>query len=96
MSVTITVRIPRKLAEKMRKYREINWSEVVRRSIEEYLQRLEEAKLLETPAELIEALREAGVDPSGLRPLPPGEEEKLYREMVRREWQRLGFTTQAR
>ncbi|RLE53635.1 MAG: hypothetical protein DRJ30_06610 [Candidatus Methanomethylicota archaeon] len=31
----ITIRIPRELKEKMKKYREINWSEVVRRALEE-------------------------------------------------------------
>ena len=82
--------------EKMRKYREINWSEVVRKSIEEYLQRLEETRTVESPAELLKELREAGVSPSDLKPLPPSEEEKLQREMVRREWQRLDYTTQAR
>jgi Arc/MetJ-type ribon-helix-helix transcriptional regulator len=44
MSVNFTVRIPKKLAERMRKHSDVNWSEVVRRSIEEHLRMLEEIK----------------------------------------------------
>ena len=95
MSVNITVRIPRKLAEKMRRYREINWSEVVRKSIEEYIRRLEETRLLESPSELLEDLRELGVDGESLEPFPYDVEEKLYRDMVEREWRRANSTTQA-
>jgi len=94
MSVNITVRIPRKLAEKMRRYREINWSEVVRKSIEEYIRRLEETRLLESPSELLEDLRELGVDGESLEPFPYDVEEKLYRDMVEREWRRANSTTQ--
>ena len=94
MSVTFTVRIPRKLAERMKKHREINWSEVVRRSIEEYLDRLEEARTRVPAAEILEQLEELGVDPAQLEPLEPEREKELYQEMVRREWRRLS-TTQA-
>ena len=31
----ITIRIPRELREKMKKYEEVNWSEVVRKALEE-------------------------------------------------------------
>ena len=37
MSVSFTVRISRELYEKMKRFREINWSEVVRKAIEEYI-----------------------------------------------------------
>ena len=96
MSVNITVRIPRGLAERMKKHKEINWSEVVRRSIEEYLRRLEEVKRLETPAELLEELHGLGVGVEDLEPLPPDTEEKYYREMVAEEWRRVRSTTRAR
>jgi len=79
----------------MRKYREINWSEVVRRSIEEYIERLEEARTRVPASEVLEELVEQGVDASLLAPLGAGEEERMYREMVKREWKRLS-TTQAR
>ncbi|WFO75962.1 hypothetical protein J4526_03710 [Desulfurococcaceae archaeon MEX13E-LK6-19] len=96
MSVNITVRIPRRLAEKMRRYREINWSEVVRKSIEEYLRRLEETRLVESSNELLEDLKELGVDEESLKPLPYNVEKKLYEEMVKKEWRRIDSTTQAR
>jgi Arc/MetJ-type ribon-helix-helix transcriptional regulator len=94
VSVTFTVRIPRKLAEKMRRYSEINWSEVVRRSIEEYLEKLEEARTVVASAELLEELREEGLDPSLLEPLPAEREAQLYRRVGEAEWKRLS-TTQA-
>ena len=92
MSVTFTVRIPRRLAEKMKRHSEINWSEVVRKSIEEYLERLEEAKTRVTAAELLEELREMGLDEEQLEPLEPTKEKKLYEEMVKKEWKRLSMT----
>jgi Arc/MetJ-type ribon-helix-helix transcriptional regulator len=95
MSVTITVRIPRRLAEIMRRYREINWSEVVRRAIEEYLRRLEESERLESPRELLERLQELGVSMEDLEPLEYEEEKRRYNEMVEKEWRRTRSTTQA-
>jgi len=92
VSVTFTVRIPRRLAEKMKRHSEINWSEVVRKSIEEYLERLEEAKTRVTAAELLEELREMGLDEEQLEPLGPDRERKLYEEMVKKEWKRLSMT----
>ncbi len=35
MSTTISIRIPKELKESMKKFPHINWSEVVRRAIEE-------------------------------------------------------------
>jgi len=95
MSVTITVRIPRRLAEAMRRHREINWSEVVRRAIEDYLKRLEEARRLEAPSDLIEKLQELEVGMEDLEPLDYGEEKKLYSRMVEKEWKRAESTIQA-
>jgi metal-responsive CopG/Arc/MetJ family transcriptional regulator len=43
MSVVISVRIPRELKEKMDKLKHINWSEEIRRAIQEIIMR-EEAK----------------------------------------------------
>lgn len=89
MSVTFTVRIPRRLAEKMKRYSEINWSEVVRKSIEEYIERLEESRTVVRASELLEDLVEEGLDPSLLKPFDAETEEKLYREMGGAEWRRL-------
>ncbi|MGY0287755.1 MAG: hypothetical protein DSO07_03440 [Thermoproteota archaeon] len=79
MSVNFTVRIPKKLAERMRKHSEVDWSEVVRRSIEEHLRMLEEIKYREHSSELVERL---GVSIDDLRPMSADEEMKLYK-MVR-------------
>ena len=92
MSVTFTIRIPRKLAERMRKFKEINWSEVVRKSIEEYLKKLEEARTVVDASELVEELLSHGVDPKDLEPRSYEEEVKYYRIMGDREWRRLSTT----
>ena len=89
MSVTFTVRIPRRLAEKMKKYKEINWSEVVRKSIEEYLRRLEETRTVVDADEVLEEVTALGVDPRDLEPRSYDEEVKYYRLMGEREWKRL-------
>ncbi len=96
VSVNITVRVPRQLAERMKRFSWVNWSEVIRKSIEEHLERLEEAKLVETPGELLERLEKLGVKPEDLEPLEPKTEEEMYKTMVEREWRRLSSTTQAR
>ena len=104
MSTVFTVRIPKRLAERMRRHREVNWSEVVRRSIEEYLERLEDAAGEEPGPAVAERLLRMGLSPGDLEPLPPGEEERLSRAMGEAEWRRLrslqsleeGSTTRAR
>ncbi len=37
MSVKLTVRIPRELKERMDRFNDINWSEVIRKAVEERL-----------------------------------------------------------
>lgn len=91
MSAAFTICIPRKLAEKMKKYREINWSEVIRRSIEEYLEKLEEIKTVVDARELLEELLAQGVDPKDLEPRSYEEEVKYYRIIGEREWKRLSM-----
>ena len=76
----------------MKRYSEINWSEVVRKSIEEYLERLEEARTVVHATELLEDLMDEGLDPSLLARLEPGVEEKMYREVGEAEWKRLSMT----
>ena len=45
---------PKEVVEKMKKYREVNWSEVVRTAIEEHLRRLEELRTEEPALEALE------------------------------------------
>ncbi len=89
MSVTFTVRIPRRLAEKMKKYREIDWSEVVRRSIEEYIERLEESRSVVDASEVLEEILAQGIDPKDLEPKSYEEEIEYYHLIGEREWKRL-------
>ena len=91
MSVTFTIRIPRKLAEKMKKYREINWSEVVRKSIEEYIEKLEEARTVVDAQELLEELIAQGINPKDLEPKSYEEEMRYYRTIGEKEWKRLSM-----
>ncbi len=95
MSTTFTIRIPKKLAEKMKKYREINWSEVIRKSIEEYIKRLEELKTIVDANELLDELIAEGVSPEDLEPLSYDKEKEYYRKLGEREWKRLS-TIQAK
>ncbi len=95
MSVNFTVRIPRKLYERMKRHPEVNWSEVVRRAMEEYLEKLEGSEPAVPSEKVIEELLKMGVSPSSLRPLSPEEEEKLYRELRERTWERIRSTIQA-
>jgi len=88
VSVNFTVRIPKELVAKMRKYKEINWSEVVRKSIERYIMELEEAKSIETPYEIIERLKEIGVREEDIIEYSETIEERYHRDMVKKEWQR--------
>jgi len=73
----------------MKKYREINWSEVVRRSIEEYLEKLEETRIIVDAHELLEDLIDQGVNPEDLEPKSYDEEIKYYHVLGEREWKRL-------
>ena len=94
MSVNFTVRLPRKLYERMKKHREINWSVVVRRSIEEYLGRIKGSIVEESTESILEELLKRGVTLEDLKPLSPEEEEKLYRELRDRTWERTRSTIQ--
>jgi predicted DNA-binding protein len=89
MSVSFTVRISRELYEKMKRFREINWSEVVRKAIEEYIERLEEGEKAVLAKKVVEELVRMGVDVEKLKPLSPEEEDKLYKELRERTWERI-------
>lgn len=57
VSAKITVRVPLELKRRMEKYRNINWSEVVRRAIEEKLRELELERALKTMDEIASKAR---------------------------------------
>ncbi len=92
MHVNFTIRIPRDLYERMKRHREIRWSEVIRRAIEEYLEKIEEIDMEEGES----IIRRLGIDPADLEVEPPQGEDAYQRERREREWRRLeGSTTRA-
>jgi hypothetical protein len=95
MFVNFTMRIPRKLYERMKLHPEVNWSEVARRAIEEYLEKLEGSELAAPSEKVIEELLKMGLSPSSLRPLSPEEEEKLLQGVKEGTWERIRSTIQA-
>jgi len=95
MSRSFTVRLPDYLFEKMKRYREVNWSEVVRKAIEDYIQQLEESNKIETSMELLDRLASLGVSRENLEPLPYEEELRLYKFLRRLEWKRVDSSIQA-
>jgi len=59
MSVVISIRIPRKLKEKMDRFRDlVNWSEEIRRFLESRVEELRRAKVLMEVRRIIEKLPE--------------------------------------
>lgn len=47
MSVVVSFRIPRELKERMDRFRDVNWSDLVRRFLEETVAKLEAERTLE-------------------------------------------------
>jgi len=91
--VNITVSIPEELYRKMKKYSEVRWSEVVRKALAEYVERLEVMERgIVSSEKLAGLLRESNLDVSSI-----GLEEALdfYEKARELEWRRLS-TTQAR
>lgn len=60
MSVVISVRVPRRLREEMRRLGgDVNWSEEIRRFLEERVRELRRKRVLEEARRVIERLPEA-------------------------------------
>jgi len=86
----ITVSIPKELCEKMKRHSEVKWSEVVRKALTNYVERLEivEGGVVST-RKLAEKLKDSGIDVSGV------DLEKAiayYEEGRKLEWKRLSTT----
>jgi len=82
----ITLSIPDEVYQKMKKYKEVKWSEVVRRAILEYLRKLEEGGLVITTRELLDMLGsefKEKLDKVSLEDF-----EKAYEKMREEEWKR--------
>ena len=91
--VNITVSIPEDLYNRMKKYSEVKWSEVVRKALMEYIGRLEVMERgVVSSDELAGMLRGYGLDVSSISLEKAIEYYEKAREL---EWKRLS-TIQAR
>ena len=88
--VNITTSIPKDLYDKMKKYSEVKWSEVVRKALAEYIARLEIVERgIVSSEKLATMLRESKLDVSSI-PLEKALEH--YDEGRKLEWKRLSTT----
>ena len=88
----ITLSIPDELYKKMKKYSEIKWSEVIRKAISEYIERIEEGGLKITTKELLKGFGEELK--KELSELSLEMIEEGYKKMSEEEWKRV-YTIQA-
>jgi Arc/MetJ-type ribon-helix-helix transcriptional regulator len=88
--VNITVSIPEHLYEKMKRYSEVKWSEVVRKALAEYVGRLEIVERGVVPSEDLAAmLKESRLDVSSIS---LEKAIKCYEKARELEWKRLSST----
>ncbi|MCE8425108.1 MAG: hypothetical protein J5U17_04960 [Candidatus Methanoperedens sp.] len=83
----ITLSLPNEVHDKMKMHKEIRWSEVVRRAITDYVEKLEEKGSDMTTKKLLEEL---GDDfRKTLNELSFEKAEKEYKKMKDAEWKRV-------
>ncbi len=91
--VNITVSVPEELYEKMRRFSEVKWSEIVRRALVEYVMRLEVVERgVVSSEDLARMLKESGFDVDSISLEKAIDYYEKAREL---EWKRLS-TIQAR
>jgi len=86
----MTISIPDELYKRMKSHPEIRWSEIVRKAIVEYLERLKPEEVLEVH-DLLDVIRETGID---IDSIPIEKAAEHYERMRELEWKRSS-TTQA-
>ena len=86
----ITLHVPDELYEKMKRHREVRWSEVVRRAIADYIRKLEAEA---TTEELLEEL--GGKFAAELSEISVERAVRWYEEARRAEWRRYSTTRAA-
>jgi predicted CopG family antitoxin len=86
----ITLSIPDEIYRKMKEYKEVKWSEVVRRAIVDYIKRLEEGGFEITTDKLLDEL--GGEFEKNLKELSLERAVKGYKRMRDAEWKRLSTT----
>jgi N-dimethylarginine dimethylaminohydrolase len=88
--VNITISISPELREKMKRHSEVKWSEVVRKALVNYVDRLEIVEGGVVPMKKIaEKLKDSGVDVSKI---DLEKAIKYYEEGRKLEWKRLSTT----
>jgi hypothetical protein len=88
--VNITVSIPPQLCEKMKRHSEVKWSEVVRKALASYVDRLDIVEGGVVPMKkLAEQFQNSGVDISSI---DLEKAIKYYEEGRKLEWKRLSTT----
>ena len=88
--VNITVSIPKDLYDKMKKYSEVKWSEVVRKALADYVGRLEIVERGVVPSEKLGAmLRDSNLDVASV---DLEKALKYYDRGRKLEWKRLSTT----
>ncbi len=87
----ITLSIPEDIYRKMKKYSEIKWSEVIRKAIVDYLEKLEESRTEVSSEELLNELGDEFKE--SLNKLDFEKAVEGYKRMRENEWKRI-FTIQ--
>ena len=88
--VNITVSIPTELCEKMKRHSEVKWSEVVRKALTYYVDRLDIVEGGVVPMKkLAKKLQDSGVNISSI---DLEKAIKYYEEGRKLEWKRLSTT----
>ena len=88
--VNITISIPQELYDKMKKYSEVRWSEVVRKALTEYVGRLEKVEGGVVPSEkLADMLKDSNLDISCV---DLEKAVEYYEKGRKQEWKRLSTT----
>ena len=88
--VNITISVPQELYDKMKKYSEVRWSEVVRKALADYVGRLEIVEGGVVSSEkLAEMLKEADLDVSCV---DLEKAVEFYEKGRKLEWKRLSTT----
>jgi len=83
----MTISIPSELCEKMKKHSEVKWSEVVRKSIADYISKMEIAKGGVVPSStLVAILKDSNLDISNITLEKATEQYEKSRDL---EWKRL-------
>ncbi|PSO04493.1 hypothetical protein B9Q12_02340 [Candidatus Marsarchaeota G2 archaeon ECH_B_SAG-G06] len=78
---TVIAKVPEPLYYKMKRHKEINWSEVIRQAIEK---KLSETEKIKTGTELLEELKAYGINEMELK-VTPSQGEKEFQKKLRRK-----------